>query len=191
MAPDGKARWKASLIEQLITKNALRENASNPTRHLIGPFLVLVSLLAVLHVDLHWLAHRKLQVYDWIFLSRGYIARSFHRNFTYKNLAFKSYFHGYCCSHCCNLAEFSVFIFSTSFVYIHVCIFVCIFVCVYSRTIKLNAVGLRSLLHLRRPFLAFVLWFWVFCAAFCHMAFPTVFLCTAVNPSNRGQLWVA
>ncbi len=31
MAPDGKARWKASIIEQLIPKNALKENASNQT----------------------------------------------------------------------------------------------------------------------------------------------------------------
>ncbi len=43
MTPARKACWKASLIEQLIPKNALRENTSNQTQHLIGPFLVLVA----------------------------------------------------------------------------------------------------------------------------------------------------
>ncbi len=44
---------KTSLIEQLIPKNALRESTSNQTGHLIGPFLVLVSLLAVLQIGMH------------------------------------------------------------------------------------------------------------------------------------------
>ncbi len=61
MTPDGKVRWKASLIEQLMPKNALRENASNQPRHLIGPCLGLVSLLAVLQIGMHWLAYKKLQ----------------------------------------------------------------------------------------------------------------------------------
>ncbi len=78
MTPDGKARWKASLIEQLMPKNALSENTSNQTRHLIGPFLVLVSLLVVLQVDMHWLAYKKLQSYYLILLSRSFIATFFH-----------------------------------------------------------------------------------------------------------------
>ncbi len=56
MIPDGKA----SFIEQLMLKNALRENTSNQTRHLIGPFLALVSLLAVLQIDLQGLTYREL-----------------------------------------------------------------------------------------------------------------------------------
>ncbi len=83
MTPDGKARWKASLIEQLMPKNAMRENTSNQIRHLIGPFHVLVSLLAVLQINMHWLADKKLQVYYLILLSRSVIARIFHWNFTY------------------------------------------------------------------------------------------------------------
>ncbi len=53
MTPAGKACGKASLIEQVIPRNALSENTCNQTRHRIGPFLVLVSLLAVLQIGMH------------------------------------------------------------------------------------------------------------------------------------------